>query len=436
MITGLVGSDVAAVGLTDTMVSRSETTNELPLLVDSNGIAVEPLLESVAQVCTGESMEAQIARLRKALMDGEREREELQKKLQENDQKKHSEGVTAMMLGAAAAASRKKKTDAAAFAKETGGAASVKKKGKGAVAGKRPKGKEAVENLAEEPLSNRALNEDTLEVVVAINNSFSSGATETEDEMVVADDDASEASDGLEEVPVVARIISGRVVRIDGASECRVKLTYEKAPLDIHDVQAVGAVLDDPEYKILRWIMKNKSKDRIWRKQISAGIEGSKNDEITFFGDWVDWDTFIKDTEEGVIEMGEDGGGKPRAKEAGSTSTRKPGFTPSYGSPLKIKKSPCFMHNFAAEDRRQCARKGTGWTLDDIVCQGFNSECGKEFVEFESEAKIQGNGLVVSRLAPAYWCRDCNMVLCCKCYSAMLFENERIAGGRSTRRKL
>lgn len=122
---------MAAVGLTDTMVSRSETTNELPLLVDSNGIAVEPLLESVAQVCTGESMEAQIARLRKALMDGEREREELQKKLQENDQKKHSEGVTAMMLGAAAAASRKKKTDAAAFAKETGGAASVKKKGRG-----------------------------------------------------------------------------------------------------------------------------------------------------------------------------------------------------------------------------------------------------------------------------------------------------------------
>ena len=144
-----------------------------------------------------------------------------------------------------------------------------------------------------------------------------------EEETWVESDDESVGSDGMDEVPLVGRVISGRVVKIAGnQKECRVRLTYEHKPLEVHDAQAKGAVLDDPDYKVLWWIIQKKSKETIWREQISAAIETSKNDEVTFFRDWVDWDAFVKMTEEGLDALDEDGGGKSKAIE----KAKKPNF--------------------------------------------------------------------------------------------------------------
>ena len=51
-------------------------------------------------------------------------------------------------------------------------------------------------------------------------------------------------------------------------------------------------------------------------------------------------------------------------------------------SPLKIKTKPCNVHCFKEEVKKQYARRGPGWALDDVMCQGYDGhECGREFVE-------------------------------------------------------
>lgn len=391
-------------------------------------------------------LNAQIARLKGEVIAGERANEEMERQLLQHEQKKVSDGRMALMIGIAASNAKTKKTAVAAAVEENlkdnadpiTKKPSRKKKGnttRKPLQKKKKKDKQSAEGVQTASFEDN--DDDTLVPEVRDINSFDSERTITEDEAdvlaLVESDDGSVGSDGMDEVPLVGRVISGRVVKIAGnQKECRVRLTYEDKPLEVHDVQAKGAVLDDPDYKVLRWIIQKKSKETIWREQISAAIETSKNDEVTFFRDWVDWDAFVKKTEEGLDALDEDGGGKSKAIE----KAKKPSCTYAQESPLKIKKTRCLLHNFVPEDKKEYARKGTGWCLDDIVCEGYQKQCGKEFVEFQKDSKIKGNGLVVSSKNPAFWCRDCNLVYCSECHSAMLLANEGNNGGRATRRRL
>lgn len=130
------------------------------------------------------------------------------------------------------------------------------------------------------------------------------------------------------------------------------------------------------------------------------------------------------------------GGGKRKAKQNVTCPNKKPGCTLELGSPLKKKKAPCAIHDFLPEPTKQNARKGTGWCLDDIICEGYKRNCGKEFVEHLSEERIPGNGLVVSSKRPAYWCWVCKLVYCHECFDNMNKDAEATSGGRSARRRL
>jgi len=135
----------------------------------------------------------------------------------------------------------------------------------------------------------------------------------------------------------------------------------------------------------------------------------------------------VKQKEEELAKMVEDGGGK---------QGKKPGFITVSESPIKKKGPHCKVHDFVPECNKQYARKGTGWCLDDIACEGFKKTCGKEFVERIEEAKLLGNGLVVSLRHPAYWCKVCHLVYCSECYRNMLQDDMAGSSGKLARRRL
>lgn len=393
---------------------------------------------------------------------------ELTKELQAFQQRQNSDKVNAMMVGEAAATNGKKKKEAAALKeKEKAEALAKKAKDKEDTAAKKArdkeeaaarkarskeaavkkkmttvlkkKGKEATSDIARSNLPQTVNNvvvaaEATLEVVGRVNESFGSNTTETEDEGSVLEVRACASNEGEdeelleEEVPVVRKVHSGRVHNIGGVPRCMVRLSYEGKDKEIRLEAADGVVLDDPEYKVLLWIIKNKKEEPIWREQLTKAIVGSKKDKVTFFRDWEDWDTFVRKWDAELEQMEEDGGGGKGA--------RKPGCTLELGSPLRKKLAPCKIHDFVPEANKKYARKQTGWCLDDIVCDGYKRKCGKEFVEHLHEAKVPGNGLVVSVKMPAYWCKVCHLVYCHKCYAIMSVDDEEEGGGRSVRRRL
>lgn len=57
-------------------------------------------------------------------------------------------------------------------------------------------------------------------------------------------------------------------------------------------------------------------------------------------------------------------------------------------------------------------------------------------MEHLHEAKVPGNGLVVSEKKPAHWCRVCRLVLCDECYKDKCLDECGVGGGRSVRRRL
>jgi hypothetical protein len=271
-----------------------------------------------------------------------------------------------------------------------------------------------------------SINNITLDLGGGINDSFESGnttVTEEEDNLLVVGA-TSEECDEAEEVPVVRKIHSGRVRVVGGVTSCMIRLTYEETPGEIDELPVYAAVLDDAEYKVICWVIKNKSNELIWREQITEAIERTKNDEVSFFGDWIDWEYFVQKVEEENGMFEKDGGGKPEAGGDNNKLVKKPNCVYKVGSPLKNKKKMCTIHDFVPETNKKYARKGSGWCLDEITCEGLVKEggvegkCGKEFVEDLKDAK-EGNGIVVSSRQPAYWCKDCNLVLCHMCYSDM-----------------
>jgi hypothetical protein len=190
-------------------------------------------------------------------------------------------------------------------------------------------------------------------------------------------------------------------------------------------------VLDDAEYKVLRWIVKNKSKSPIWRDQVTTAIQSSLHDNVTFFKDWVGWESFVKKMDEESVSVDGDGGGKRKAKKL----CEKPGCIYELGSPLKWKKNPCTVHDWKPETNKAAARKETGNYLDNIKCEGYNKKCEREFVEELHLAK-EGMGIVVSLKKPAYWCQDCKLVYCFDCHSAMMLDDAPNGIVKSARRRL
>lgn len=106
------------------------------------------------------------------------------------------------------------------------------------------------------------------------------------------------------------------------------------------------------------------------------------------------------------------------------------------GSPLLEKKKRCCNCDFKEETNKESARKDSGFYLDGIKCEGFRETCGREFVEDESLAVIPGNGWVVGKRKPAWWCNSCHFVLCNDCHKNYLLEIDNSGGSRMKRRRL
>jgi len=127
--------------------------------------------------------------------------------------------------------------------------------------------------------------------------SFDSEATITEYDgsvlsVVVADNsmdnDSSMEDSEEEEVSIVLKIHSGRVQKVGEDKRCMIRLTYEDSPAETRWEEVPAAILDDPDHKIMLWVIKNKSSEPIWRDQITKAIVGSLSDKVTFLrGGWI-----------------------------------------------------------------------------------------------------------------------------------------------------
>jgi hypothetical protein len=177
----------------------------------------------------------------------------------------------------------------------------------------------------------------------------------------------------------------------------------------------------------------NNKKGNLWRDQVTEVIVKLKR-EGTGFEDWVDWDIYVRSkVMEGVLKaqclsIWVQGGEKKasvveRVKNVAAIS------------PLKTKKPLCTgHHDFKADDKKDNARKGSGYNLDGIVCAGINSNCcKKEFVEKVEDATDPANAEIVSQRNPAQWCRKCHLVLCHACHMEYVLSKPT---GRERRKKL
>jgi hypothetical protein len=125
-----------------------------------------------------------------------------------------------------------------------------------------------------------------------------------------------------------------------------------------------------------------------------------------------------------------DGGGKP----SGELSHKRKTETVVASSPLKAKKEHCGHCFFKEETDKNTARKKSGYILDGIVCEGLDKErpCGKEFVQHEHEASCKEKACVPSLKNKAWWCPNCNWVLCTPCHGRYCTEmgNNKKSGRR------
>jgi hypothetical protein len=192
--------------------------------------------------------------------------------------------------------------------------------------------------------------------------------------------------------------------------------------------------------------METKMKETEWRKQATERIMLIKEEKNSFFGSWIDWETYVR---EKVIEkklkthclsIFDDAGGKPAAtssndKEGGSKEHVKHYDLVEAGSPLKYKKTRCSVHSFKEETNKVTARKGSNYILDGIVCEGVvNHPCGALFVEHVQDienTEDRNRARIVSIKEPAFWCETCNLVLCHHCH--LLYCDSQSRRGRRGR---
>lgn len=192
------------------------------------------------------------------------------------------------------------------------------------------------------------------------------------------------------------------------------RIEYKEIPDRVVEVCLADAIEDDPEYKVLKWVMEYRKKDGRWRDQATQRIDLMKRQENSLFSDWVNWEDYVrngvneKKLKEHCLTIFEDGGGKKAANHS---------VIRIEGSPLIVKKTPCSVHSFKEETNKTTARKGSSWILDGIVCGGVaGCDCGAEFVEQVEEATVKEKATIVSLREPAYWCSVCNLVLCHRCH--------------------
>ena len=178
--------------------------------------------------------------------------------------------------------------------------------------------------------------------------------------------------------------------------------------------------------------------DERWRQQATAKIEAINEiygDDSQYSG-WVGWDTYIqtrvltKFLDEKCLSILDDGGGK----QPSSASCCKHYEVLPISSPLKEKRPRCTVHSFKAEERKQYAKKDSGYDLDGITCEGYDGlECGKEFVESKKDAKVPEMAVIPSVSTPAYWCFQCRFVLCKDCHGRYC---ENLGKGRRLRDRI
>jgi hypothetical protein len=116
----------------------------------------------------------------------------------------------------------------------------------------------------------------------------------------------------------------------------------------------------------------------------------------------------------------DDGGGKKKAMTFELAEKK---------SPLKkeagVVRTKCAddEHWWKEEPDKKCARKGTGWTLADVCCDGLDdAPCGAEFVEHLSDARDPEKAMIVSLAKPALWCRLCKLVMCHPCHQKWIMR--------------
>jgi hypothetical protein len=192
-------------------------------------------------------------------------------------------------------------------------------------------------------------------------------------------------------------------------------VTYDDEVHKKYDINAADVVEDDDEgFKAMLWIIKNKHNKNEWKDQVSERIENKLKhmEESPFFNNWIDWDTFIEaKIKEGMLSEKYLGAKNSKGGE-------KHFHLVVAQSPLKNKKRQCtFNHDFLEETNKSTAKRGSGYILDGITCEGHKTECGKEFVSDVSEATKPEMAVVVSSKNGAWWCRLCNLVLCVQCHT-------------------
>jgi hypothetical protein len=226
-------------------------------------------------------------------------------------------------------------------------------------------------------------------------------------------------SDDDDDDAVVVDIKKGFVRKKTGIYLLNIQYTNPKDR--IIEVELEAALNDDQDHKVLKWIMENKKHDIKWRDAATTIINKLSQTPDSQYADWIDWETYVKTRvvtkflAPECLTIFEDGGGKNRGTKCNNYSIEDP------VSPLKIKTKPCNVHCFKEEVKKQYARRGTGWALDDVMCQGYDGhECGREFVESLCDAKVPEKAIIPGMATPAMWCSVCKLVMCKECYGVYL----------------